>query len=352
MTGYVSVLRETVRTLACRPWRSIAAIIVCALCIGLGPLMEGIATQHVVLASKNGHIAGVDVIVVRNPQGTLSGSACEALNRLPLITAAGGIGELGVVGMTNVPGVPFRSGTAPEGYFHVLYPELHLGADTGAAVAGAAVPSELGVRSGARVTLTNGYSGLLSIAPEHVRASDRERWITVLSAPLDVVDECWVEAVAGTTDDLLSVLPSWFSDAEKIQAERLQSPDSVDAAIDSFVARPSALLGLAGGGLAGACVAVLVLFRRHEYALYRISGLAIRHVRAAVMLEAAAVIAAASFLALSGTCLALAPQALTPSAVSASLAQFAIAIGCASVGAFIASVMVAAANPSTAIRSR
>lgn len=353
MTGYVSAVREALRTLACRPWRSISVIIICALCIGLGPLMEGTASRHVLLASENGRAAGVDVLVVRNPQGTLSGTTCEALNRLPLVTAAGGIGNVGVSSITNVPGVPFRSGAASEGYFHVLYPGFSLGKDIGgSAVAGAAVPSELGVRTGARVTLTNGYSGPLSVAPDHVRASDRERWITVLSAPLDDIDECWVEAAPGTTDDLLSVLPSWFTDVEKIQAERLHSRDSVDAAIDSYLARPSVFLGFAGGALAGACVAVMVLFRRHEYALYRISGLAVRHVRATIMLEAALVVATSTVLAVSGVCAALSFQGLTASAVGAALAQFAIGVGCASVAAFVASLIVAAANPSTAIRAR
>lgn len=353
MAGYVSSVRETVRTLVSRPWRSLTAIVVCALCIGLGPFMEGTASQHVLAASENGRTAGVNVIVVRNPQGTLSGISCEALNRLPLVIAAGGIGELGVASIVDVPGVPFRSATASDGYFRVLYPGFRPTPDSGGlTIAGSAVPSELGVSSGARLTLTNGYSGRVSVAPSHVRASERERWITVLSAPLDLVDECWVETEAGASEDLLNVLPSWFPDVEKVQAERLHSPEAVNAAIDSYLARPSILLGFAGGTLAGACVAVMVVLRRHEYALYRISGLAVRHVRAAIMLEAAAIIAASTCVAVAGSYAALSAQGLSPSAVGATLSQFAIGIGCASVVAFAAAVIVAATNPSAAIRAR
>jgi len=262
---------EGLKTCAARPWRFATAVLLVAAFVGGALAIDLFAANGALVSLSALEDAGADVLVVRDEAGTLDGPTCERLERQPGVSASGGVSAPSVESLAGVGGVSFRAIHVTQGYLRVIYPKEEISAAVNA-VLGPDIAQEIGIGRWGLVTTAAGDQFRTQLATHQSRALDRGRWINILQAAPGTVRECWVAALPGSLQSVKDLLPWAFATTSQLRIESLVSEDRSLAAARAWTTRPTQWAWVVAACGAGAVVGMVLVQRRHEYALYKLLG--------------------------------------------------------------------------------
>ncbi|MGJ8720548.1 MAG: hypothetical protein ACSHW9_01765 [Salinibacterium amurskyense] len=242
--------------------------------------------DDIVRAHQVQELRGLSTLSITAVDGeTLSATACDAINEVDVVNAAGGAIRTEVIQPSNSTAPVTIRYTTPE-YIAVAYPGSARGLSS---IAGAELVGEIGAVAGGTIVDSSSISPhkpviLDAVAGSRSRIDGINRDVLIASAPVGNVSECLVDVSYGQADLMATVVPTFFSSPVVVRS--FLPTDSVDRnpALE-LDTRWSGFLWL-GGGLGLVLFAAFVWWsRRHETALYRLLGFDRRSVGFIVALE-------------------------------------------------------------------
>lgn len=268
--------REAARSLYGSRLRSLSLVFGIASVVGLLTFTELRATSNVIAFQRSVEAKGGWIGIIANPDGTLPARECDALAQASWVMEAGGLKRSDSIELTKAPGTLFQTAIATSGAVRIWSsdPPSYGDLSTGVAV-GLETANEVGLQSGMQVT-EMGSSGTLrvgAVVSVEERYPAASRWIVKITAPIDRIDECWVEFKPGLLEAGLGAASLSFPEATRIEARRLIRLDGFARGPRSELAnRPQVHAWLPAGVLIAAVMWLVVWFRRADIGLYRAIG--------------------------------------------------------------------------------
>ncbi|MGH2632921.1 MAG: hypothetical protein ACRDG3_05885, partial [Tepidiformaceae bacterium] len=169
---------EAIANLAANRPRTLALVLVAALCFGALAFLEVREASSLLAFQQSYRDAGGYIAVVRG-DGGLSGATCDSINAVPGVLAAGAVSSAGQATFDSQPGVLFQSALVTWPVARIWAPATPVIPPTSPyLLAGPALASELGVRAGLFVQPSGGPPALLAaVLDTDERNPQASRWL-------------------------------------------------------------------------------------------------------------------------------------------------------------------------------
>ncbi|MFF2276802.1 hypothetical protein [Agromyces sp. NPDC058126] len=225
---------------------------------------------------------GANVLVVTADDGALSASACESMNFIDGINAAGAIIRKNAMSTEFAPGVSFQRAVVSPKYLSVIAPWQA----SGDGAVGADISRELGIFPDSRVRLNDGsVIDHPTIVSTDDRAPDQARWLYSVSPATGEALECWVEAAPGAREAIKGYIPVALEESSALKIAALQR-DRAPSLIEQWDSRVVRFGWIVAGAAGTLFLGFAMMLRRDEYSLYALSGHAAPNVALVTAIEA------------------------------------------------------------------
>jgi len=290
-----SLAREAFANLAANRLRTLALVLVAALCMGALAFLEVREASDLLAFEASYRAAGGYLAVVTSDSG-LSASTCDGLNQVPGVVAAGGVSMGGQATFDSAPGVLFQSAL-------VTWPVVRLWAPDSAVIppsapyvlSGPALASELGVRAGLFLQPSGGPPAVLAaVLGTGARNPQAGRWLIDVVPPAGTTQACWVESTPETFEPGLSSLAAHFAtgDSSPTAQRFLQRDQFARSPAQELASRPQRFGWIAVAGLIAIIFGLVAWFRRADLGLYLALGTTRSQLTLLLAIEVAALVTA------------------------------------------------------------
>lgn len=273
-----SALLEATSNLRSRilPSAVIASIVVATACatvsLSLAEL-RGVAEQQQALIDRGQYVFQI----VDDERRPFSGRACDAMNTIEGVAAAGGMSSSRSVDLMFDRGRTYAIDDVTAGFAHIIWPDLSPLTKTGT-VAGSNIAERFGLSDDSLISVTTD-AGTGEVFPVGATATPSgrdgrydDRMAVIVPSDADVV-LCLVEAEVGAQGGVGAILDSSFSAEQGFSVLPLMLADTVSRTPqEQLDSRITAWTPLVGGLLAVALLMGSWLARSGEFGLYRLLG--------------------------------------------------------------------------------
>lgn len=291
-------MRETTRNLTTALPRSLMVGLAIAGLIGALTWSELQTSSRILVFQREFVAAGGNVFVATGVDG-ISAHQCEALANTDIVLAAGGVRLVDAEEVNTAPGTLFQVVEATSGVLQIWSgPDARAPAlRSMGLVVGVAAADELGLGPGSFLGIGDERpSEVAAVYDPGRRYPNAERWIVVPTAPVGLVDECWVEFAAGSRETGGAAL-GFLLGGSSVEVDISPLAD-----LDQFSFNPKfELLNRPQGNawaIAGFALTVLLALiawlRRRELGLYRALGTSQAALWLMAQLEAVLLVGSAS----------------------------------------------------------
>lgn len=264
-----AILYEAWATILARPWRFVLAVLAFAVLMIASALPEALAVGRAQQDYDANVRDGGSVIIVKAKDGTLDALSCLALGRASSVHAAGAIYGIGTTQISHSAGTSYRIASVSPQFPEVVDPAVR---PTTGLIVGADLQKETSVRNGSALVFNDGREGIVDgTLTESGRTSTMGRWIMATVSVQSQAEECWIDAKPESLDMLRRAMPSLFPDENELELSSSIRP-TFDSVVQQLKERPTAWSWVLGALLAFAASSFLLWTRRHELALYLVTG--------------------------------------------------------------------------------
>ncbi|MBT1177938.1 hypothetical protein JS532_10315 [Bifidobacterium callimiconis] len=275
------VLRQVGRTLAAQRLMTLLLVAAMAVLTGACAFLDASSRYEIMAEHDQAVSAGLNVYHAHaagdDGTGRISAALCASLNTNPSVNAAAGVFGSRAVTIVKAPGRHFSYVPVVGDITRILSAENASDYDDGFFIE-RRTAAEIGVSDGDNVRIRMD-DGSVETATAHVVEAERgfadtpQLWS--YTAPQGSLTDCYVEFVPGAmTDDEQAVgwLSAALDDGRSTISVTPMTQSDAGKLLDRYMSRPTRFLWAAGGALAFLLLFLPLVFRRHEFALYRSLG--------------------------------------------------------------------------------
>lgn len=275
------VLRQVGRTLAAQ--RLMALLLVAAVAVIAGAcVFLDVSSRHEIMAEHDQEVSdGLNVYRAHaagdDGTGRISAALCASLNTNPSVNAAAGVFGSRAATIVKAPGMRFSYVPVVGDITRIL--SVGNVSDYGEGVfIERQMAAGIGISDGDNVRIRMD-DGSVETATAHVVDAERgfgdtpQLWS--YTSPQGSLTDCYVEFVPGAmADDEQAVgwLSSALDDGRSTVSVTPMTRSDAGGLLDRYMSRPTRFLWTAGGVLSFLLLFLPMVFRRHEFALYRSLG--------------------------------------------------------------------------------
>ena len=219
--------------------------------------------------------AGLSVVIVSSESG-LSAATCDAFNARSDVRSAGGFRDAGIDYLGTSPSIRFPTAEFTSGLLPIWDPSSSISTSRSTGIVlGRALADDTGATTG--TLLEPARLGLVQVGKILATTNRNELqagWLLMATAPVGMIDECWIEWESGQEGPGRALATAAFAGAMgEISVHSLVAlGDHARSLADEFSQRPGKALLPIAGLLAAVVLCLLTWFRRAELALYRAVG--------------------------------------------------------------------------------
>lgn len=267
------LLAEILANLQARPLQSVAAtLLVAAVLVGVGLSELSSATSIDTMASGLVASGSTTARIATTSGAALPAAACARLEGQRGVVAAGGIGAATTVEAASSPSLGFPEAPAVGNLVGALSGQSSAPAGAGLVLSDE-LASQLGVVPGSYLEIEGRAVRVAAVAALGARDPFFGRLALVPSAPVGTVQACYVQVSTGDYASALSSLLGAFPGVSGLTISTVLPPTpGVPTPATDWADRLSRFAWVAGGAVLGALLLLASRARRHELAVYVVTG--------------------------------------------------------------------------------
>lgn len=213
--------------------------------------------------------SGSEVIIVSSEAGSIRADDCMRLVSREDVIAVGAVNSRRVVSSPRAPTTPFQLVSVSPGYIDVISsapppdsPDIYLGP---------VLAEELGVRQGNQLDLIGQPPlSVQAVLRDISRAPMQSRWAFTNEWPGSEVLECWIETTPDANDAFKQAVPAIFAEDQDLAID-VAAREANDP-LATWSERFTKWYWIGSSFVAAGLIAINMLSRRNEYALYQVLG--------------------------------------------------------------------------------
>jgi hypothetical protein len=286
--GPADLAGEALANLAARPWTALLAfLLTVGLCLAASSA-ELFEAKSISVTSSRLIAEGYTTLKVTpaQPDAGIPAASCAALEGQDGVVAAGGVGTPEAVETASNPGDGFAEAPSVGDITAVLTGIAAPPSRTTGLVISSDLASELGVAVGSHLDIAGVTAPIGVVAPLGARDEFLGRIVLDPVAPVGQIVACYVQFAPADFDEGVNAVSAVFSSSPNLTYEALvpHGAGTVDPA-SSFADRESQYGWEMAGAVLGLILFLLARQRRHEMAVYLITGATRAEVALLVLIE-------------------------------------------------------------------